>query len=86
MLERPLAGIGLRFNSPRPLVNPEETFDFKIEPWFRDPNLRYLFIEIRSEFLRPINNLELVERRVEQTYDYLVNKISRFIAEPSKLI
>lgn len=80
MLERPLRGVGLRFNSPKP----EETFDFKIEPWFRD--LKNLFIELRGEFLHPINNLELAERRVEQTYDYLFNKISGFIALPDKPI
>jgi hypothetical protein len=79
ILERPLAGVGLRFNSPKP----EETFDFRVEPWFRD--LKYLFIELRGEFPQPINNLELAERRVEQTYDYLFNKISKFIALPDKL-
>jgi hypothetical protein len=76
ILDRPVAGVGLRFNSPKP----EETFDFKIEPWFRD--LKYLFIELRGEFPKPINTLELTERRVEQTYDYLFNKISNFIALP----
>ncbi|MDI6784695.1 MAG: hypothetical protein QME64_11465 [bacterium] len=79
VLDRPFAGVGLRFNSPKP----EETFDFRIEPWFRD--LRYLFIELRGEFPLPINNLEVTEKRIEQTYDFLFNKISKFIVLPEKL-
>ncbi|MCX7919308.1 MAG: hypothetical protein N3A72_06830 [bacterium] len=78
VLDRPFAGIGLRFNSPKG----EDTFDFRIEPWFRD--LKYLFIELRSEFPLPINSLEVAEKRINQTYDYLFTKISTFIAQPEK--
>jgi hypothetical protein len=76
-LERPLAGIGLRFNSP----TPENVFDFKVEPWFRDMN--QIFIELRGEFPQPIQTLDIAEKRVDQVYQYLFHQIRGFIMEQS---
>ena len=72
-LERPFAGAGIRLNSP----TPENVFDFKIEPWFRD--LKQIFIELRGEFPQPIQTLDIAEKRVDTVYQYLFNQISQFI-------
>ena len=73
ILQRPLAGVGIRMNLP----TPQEIFDFRIEPWFRDIN--NLFVELRGEYPGTFQDVETPAKRIDSTYQFLFNKISQFI-------
>jgi len=75
LLGVPVAGTGLRVNCPD--VAHHKAHDFKIEPFFRDT--KNLFIELASSFPEPIQTVQICEQRMNECYDFLMNKIVSFV-------
>ena len=72
-LERPIAGAGIRINMP----GNDNVMDVRIEPWFRD--LSQLFIELRGEFPKPVQEIDNVGQRTHETYHFLFENIQKLI-------
>lgn len=74
LLGVPVQGSGLRIRCPG---LPERVHDFRIEPYFRDP--KHLFIELISTFPPPIQTPKIFEERMEETRQFLMERIKDFI-------
>jgi len=76
-LGRPVAGSGLRVNMP----SSDEVFDLKIEPWFRD--VSQMFVELRGEYPVPVNDLQVLQDRIDKVYTFLFQNVSSFVSNKS---
>ncbi len=75
LLGVPVAGTGLRVNCPD--LEHNKIHDFKIEPFFRDT--KNLFIELASSFPEPIQTVPICDQRMQECYEFLMNKIVSFV-------
>ena len=67
-------GIGMRI-----LLHEEAVRQVKIEPFFGD--LSSIYIEVDTQYPKPIKSLEEIDERVDECYNYIFDNIAAFLKE-----